>query len=340
MAYYYLMGYTFHMSKIDFLAIGDITVDSFIRITDATVHCEINREQCKLCVDFGEKIPFESVEDVPAVGNAANAAVSAHRLSLSSAVVTDLGNDIGGTACLTQLKKEGVKTDWITEHDGMPTNHHFVLWYDDERTILVRHTPYPYKLPKLPDCAWLYLTSIGGDSEAYHQEIAAHLEKNPGIKLVFQPGTFQIKSGIEKMAAFYKRAEVVAVNATEAGRIIGGTLTIPDLLSEMHKLGPKIVLITDGREGAYISDGSERWHLPIYPDARPPLQRTGAGDATTSTFVSFLSLGLSPIEALKRGHINARSVVQNVGAQKGLLTKEEIEKALKEAPPEFVADKI
>src|SRR3989344_5625385 len=99
------------MVKIDLLAIGDITVDSFIRITDATVHCEINREDCKLCVDFGEKIPFESVEDVPAVGNAANAAVSAHRLGLSSAVITNLGDDIGGKTCLEQLAKEQVRTD-------------------------------------------------------------------------------------------------------------------------------------------------------------------------------------------------------------------------------------
>ena len=328
------------MNKIDLLAVGDITVDSFIRITDATVHCEINRELCKLCVDFGEKIPFESVDDVPAVGNASNAAVAFRRLGFDSAVVTDLGKDIGGKTCLDQLNQEGVRTDWITAHEGLPTNHHFVLWYDDERTILVRHTPYPYKLPALPDCAWMYLTSIGADSETYHKEIAAHLESHPDIKLVFQPGTFQIKMGLPKMAPFYKRAEVVAVNATEAGRIIGGTLTIPDLLSELQKLGPKIVLITDGREGAYLFDGEERWHLPIFPDAKPALQRTGAGDATTSTLAAYLSLGYSPVESLKRGHINARSVVQNVGAQKGLLNREAIEKSLAEAPPEFVAKKL
>src|SRR3989344_207940 len=146
--------------------------------------------------------------------NASNAAVAFRRLGFDSAVVTDLGKDIGGKTCLDQLNQEGVRTDWITAHEGLPTNHHFVLWYDAERTILVRHTPYPYKLPALPDCAWMYLTSIGADSETYHKEIAAHLESHPDIKLVFQPGTFQIKMGLPKMAPFYKRAEVVAVNAT------------------------------------------------------------------------------------------------------------------------------
>ena len=328
------------MQKLDFLAIGDITIDSFIRITDASVHCEIDRENCKLCVDFGEKIPFESIDDIPAVGNASNAAVSAKRLGLSSAVVTDLGSDSGGKLCVEQLEKEGVRTDWVRKHDGMPTNHHFVLWYDDERTILVHHTPYPYKLPILPDCSWVYLTSIGADSENYHAEIARHLETHPDIKLIFQPGTFQIKMGKEKLAAFYKRAEVIAVNAVEANRIIGANLTVPDLLQELHKLGPKIVLITDGRNGAYLFDGETSWHIPIYPDPRPPLQRTGAGDATSSTFAVYLSLGFSPVEALKRGVINARSVVQDIGAQRGLLTREKIEEILAKAPPEFVAEKI
>lgn len=328
------------MKKVDFLAIGDITVDSFIRITDASVHCEIDRENCKLCVDFGEKIPFESVNEIPAVGNAANAAVAARRLGLSSAVVTDLGNDSGGKLCLAQLEKENVRVDWVRKHKGIPTNHHFVLWYDDERTILVHHESYPYKLPTLPECSWLYLTSIGDNSEHYHEEIAAYLALHPDIKLVFQPGTFQIKMGYEKLTNFYKRAEVVAVNATEANRIIGANLTIPDLLEKLHELGPRIVLITDGRDGAYLSDGETRWHLPIYPDPRPPLQRTGAGDATASTFASFLSLGHSPLEALKRGVINARAVVQDVGAQRGLLTREKIEKILTEAPPEFTAEKI
>ena len=146
--------------------------------------------------------------------------------------------------------------------------------------------------------------------------------------------------GSEKLASLYKRSEVVAVNSEEANRIIGANLTIPDLLEKLHGLGPKIVLVTDGREGAYLYDGAQKWHLPIYPDQKPPLQRTGAGDATSSTFAVYLSLGLSPIEALKRGVINARSVVQNIGAQRGLMTREEIEKTLTEAPPEFVAEKI
>ena len=74
------------MEKIEFLAIGDTTIDAFIRLQEASVHCDINKENCQLCMRFGDKIPYEFVEVVPAVGNSANAAVSAARLGLSSAL--------------------------------------------------------------------------------------------------------------------------------------------------------------------------------------------------------------------------------------------------------------
>src|SRR3989344_5809352 len=86
--------YTFHM--LDFLAIGDTTIDAFIRLKDAKVHCKINNEDCELCVRFGDKVPYESVEVVPAVGNAANAAVSAARLGLKSALRAYVGEDENG----------------------------------------------------------------------------------------------------------------------------------------------------------------------------------------------------------------------------------------------------
>src|SRR3989339_1595459 len=81
---------------IDFLAIGDIVIDAFIRLKDAHVHCKIDSDACELCVRFGDKIPYERVEVVRAVGNSPNAAVSAARLGLKSAVITNLGDDQNG----------------------------------------------------------------------------------------------------------------------------------------------------------------------------------------------------------------------------------------------------
>src|SRR3989344_3242642 len=105
-------------TQLDFLAIGDITTDAFITIKDAEVNCDIQKENCKICVRFGDKVPYESVDIISAVGNSPNASVSAHRLGLSSAILTDIGDDANGKDCLAALKTEGVDTSFVRIHEG------------------------------------------------------------------------------------------------------------------------------------------------------------------------------------------------------------------------------
>ena len=82
------------------------------------------------------------------------------------------------------------------------------------------------------------------------------------------------------------------------------------------------------------------WHQTAYPDPKPPFERTGAGDALASTTVSALALGKNLEEALQWGMVNGMSVVQQVGAQKGLLNRGEIEEYLKTAPKTFQIEKL
>ncbi len=112
------------------------------------------------------------------------------------------------------------------------------------------------------------------------------------------------------------------------------------LLVELRNRGPNIVVITDGKNGAYCFDGKTAWHCPAYPDPKPPLERTGAGDSFASTFSSYILLGYSPEDALLRAAINSMSVVQCIGAQEGLLSQEEIERWLKKAPPYYANKKL
>src|SRR3989344_8572624 len=99
-------------NKIDFLAIGDVVIDAFIRLSDAHVHCKIDTDACELCLRFGDKVPYESVTVVSAVGNSPNAAVSASRLGLRSALVTHIGDDAYGEDCLNSLKNDKVLTEY------------------------------------------------------------------------------------------------------------------------------------------------------------------------------------------------------------------------------------
>lgn len=327
--------------EFDFVAIGDIVTDAFIRIKDASVNCDINTDECRLSLRFGDKIPYEYVEVLSAVGNSPNAAVSAARLGLKTALISDLGEDQIASDSVAYLKANNVDTKFISIHSGLKSNYHYVLWFEDDRTILVKHYDYPYNLPDFGTPKWVYLSSLGEHSIDYHKTITTHLKTHPETKLAFQPGTFQMKLGVAKLRELYTRTELFFCNVEEAQRILNtDEKNVGALMRLMREEGPKIVVITDGPRGAYAYDGKEAWFMPPYPDPKPPFERTGAGDAFASTFTSALALGKTIPEALEWGPINSMSVVQYVGAQKGLLTREALEDFLKKSPNEYKPKKI
>ncbi len=326
---------------IDLLAIGDLVVDDFIRLKDAEATCDLDQENCRLCVRFGDKVPFEFHEIIYAVGNSANAAVSASRLGLTSALSGVVGNDDYGVACKKALESNNVSLDYIETDPKLPTNYHYVLWYGPERTILVNHAPFERHLNKdmIPP-KWIYLSSLGENTEAFHHEIASWLKEHSETKLAFQPGTFQMKLGIEKLKDIYAQAELFFCNTDEAQRILGIKELDPQkLMNALHDLGPKIIVMTDGIKGAYArEENGDMWFMPVYPHT--PKERTGAGDAYASTITSALALGKTLQEALMWAPINAMSVTQEIGAQKGLLSKDKIEEYLKTAPEDYKPKRI
>ena len=103
----------FKKKNYDFIAIGDLITDAFIDLSDAWVEDDNPEKKQELCMHFGEKIPYKHIDIIPAVGNSPNAAVAAHRLGISSALVSDCGNDMYGREQLQSLKKEGLSKPFI-----------------------------------------------------------------------------------------------------------------------------------------------------------------------------------------------------------------------------------
>ncbi len=327
--------------RYDFVALGDIVIDAFIRLEDAEEL--VDHGVRELCVRFGDKVPYADVTEILAVGNATNAAVAARKIGLSSAFITWLGNDENGKRCLEQVRKQGVADEFVTLEDGKKTNYHYVLMYGPERTILIKHETYNYHLPaSLEPPKYLYFSSISETAKEFHHEVAKYCAAHPETKLVFQPGTFQIKLGKDELKDIYAVTEIFFCNKEEAQGILStADSDVKKLMEGIRALGPKIICVTDGPNGSNIleQDGSA-WHIPMYPDPAPPISRTGAGDATASTTVAFIELGMTPREALMRGLINAASVVQGVGAQTKLLSRDEIESWYAKKPAGFEAAQL
>lgn len=317
----------------DFVAIGDTVVDAFIKLSIG--HIEESAHGRELCIPYGMKVPFDEVYVLPAVGNSANAAVSASRLGLSSALITSLGKDANGDDCLSHLTGDGVATEFIRQEEDKKTNYHYVLWKGDDRTILIKHEEFTPLVPEMGSPKWIYLSSLGKHTLPFHHELTQYAKEHPESKLAFQPGTFQLGFGAE-LAELYKNTEVVCMNKEEAeGLLQKEGASMKELLDGLEALGPKVILVTDGPQGAYMKYDNTYFVMPVYPDIAPPYERTGAGDAFFSTFIAYLAKGYDPAYAIKRAPINSMNVVQHVGAQEGLLSEEQLEEFLKKAPAEY-----
>ncbi len=328
------------MSQFDILSIGDVVTDAFIKLFDDDAKVITDKDDGKwLAMPFATKLPFDHSEIVAGAGNASNAAVSFARLGLKSGLVSNVGSDAQGREIIAKLDHQGVETDFVRVNQGKMSNYNYVLWYKEERTILIKHEEYDYRWPRfhakdIP--RWVYFSSISKNALEYHDDISDWLEDNPKVHLAFSPGTFQIAAGTKRLKRVYERTSILLLNREEAVRVGGGKYDdIDDLFNKLHELGPQVVVITDGPKGAYASDGMRRLFMPPYPDPKAPVERTGAGDAFSSTFVAAAAKGLSLEEALRWGPVNSMSVVQKVGSHAGLLSESEIMSLLHKAPKDY-----
>lgn len=328
--------------NFDIIVIGDSTIDTFIKIHDASVACDLNTKECKICIKYGSKIPVESIAHGVA-GNAANVAVACSTLGLKSGIYTNLGSDKQGELIKNALVARGVSPDYIVESKDKSSNLSVVLTFQNERTIFVYHQDWDYQLPNnIASASWVYLTSMAATfvNSNIMDEVCNYINRS-GAKLAYAPGTYQLKAGIKKYPKILDRCELLIVNLEEAQNILGldGTekTAIRDVLSKLLLLGPKIVAVTDGEKGSYASDGKEYLQVGIFP--AQVVEKTGAGDAYSGAFISALSLGQSLSESMVWGALNSAHAISEVGAQNGLMTKEEIVR-YRSSVPEFVASNL
>jgi ribokinase len=316
------------MSNFDLLSIGDATIDTFMTPLESETLCNIDKKQCLIAFNYGDKIPVKNLEFTIG-GNAANNAVGVRRLGVASAIVLTLGQDTVGEMIVSRLKEEGVDPTYIIQQPGTTSNYSTIINYSGERTIFVYHAPRSYEFPvQLPPTPWVYLTSMGESYRPFYNHFIEWVKKNPSIKLVFNPGSWQLRSEPEAIKEVMNLSYLIYVNRQEAQKLTGFGESAGrerDLLIALNKLGPKVCIITDGGGGSYAYDSINGKFLKAGILPVDAYERTGAGDAFGSGTLSALIHGKTLDEALLWGTCNSASVIGYTGAQKGLLKINEID---------------
>jgi len=306
-----------------------ITIGSALR--DFTFYIEQDKKfkERFICIPKGVKINISEAYFTYG-GGACNVAVGLANFGLKVAVIARVGQDYSGRAIIEDLKKKRIETKFVQVDDKLHTGVSVIIQpKGGERTIFTYRGANDklqitnYKLQKTK---WIYLASLSGNWRRILNKIYLGSRiKNLEYKVVWNPGVLQLKTGKKKLEKFLKKTEVLILNRVESAILTrGDEKNVPHLLKLLYQLGPKIVVITCGNEGAYVMDKNGVLYEPAR--AVQVIDTTGAGDSFSSGFLAGLILFNDIKKALRLGIFNSAANLHKVGAQAGLLTKKDLRK--------------
>ncbi|MFH0749544.1 MAG: carbohydrate kinase family protein [Candidatus Gottesmanbacteria bacterium] len=314
------------MNNKSILVIGDVAIDVFLTPEAGETLCQMKAQEKYICFSYGDKIPVDHLEFFTG-GNAANVSVGLRRLDIPASIFTTIGSDSVSTLIYEHLQHAQVDTKYVTMQPGAASNYSTIISYQGERTIFTYHAPKVYVYQKQAALySYVYLTSMGERFLPFYKDLMFHLTENPGITLMFNPGSLQTRANPDDIRLVIARTNVLFVNRKEAeifSNIQESQGKEKEVLQTLHAIGPHTVIITDGENGVYAVNGSSFVKSSVLPVT--VIEKTGAGDAFNSGFIAAILNGLQFEQALQWGTINAASVIGYVGAQKGLLYRKDID---------------
>ena len=253
-------------------------------------------------------------------GGATNAAVTFARQGIESHFIGRVGHDAAAQGVLGELDKEHVNASKIIYDTTLGTQYSTVLLADNgERTILIYrgsangHTVANYERIDFSPYEWLYLSTFAGAMDVL--EVIITNAKKHGVKIAFNPGKAELDQS-DMLRGLLSDVDLLIMNKEEAMQIVNGE-TSEELARHATHYSP-VVVISDGPNGVVATDGKTIVEAGMYEDV-PVLDRTGAGDAFGSGFLSQLAQGSSLRDAVVFASANSTSVVTKIGAKEGIL---------------------
>ena len=329
--------------KFDVITIGTATRDIFLtspffKVVSDEAHLKkigfpTGEAQC---FALGGKIEIDKPIFTTG-GGATNAAVTFARQGLKTAALIKVGDDNAGNDIISELRKEKVASFAIKQKNNGTAYSTILLAPNGERTILVyRGASENLLKDEIPfdklKSKWAYIVP-GKISYDVIKEIVDYLYQR-GILIAFNPSKYFIELGLEKLKPILERTKVVILNREEAAYLTNVDYSKEkEIFGKLDAAVAGIAVMTDGPNGVSVSDGYNIYQASTFNEEKL-IDRTGSGDAFGSGFVAGLmqkqeicDKGLCKVDnieaAIQLGSANATSVIEYIGAKKGILTKEE-----------------
>jgi sugar/nucleoside kinase (ribokinase family) len=204
---------------------------------------------------------------------------------------------------------------------------------DNRQTLLTELGVFETFTPHLPDVhkksPFVLLANIAPSLQAH---VLDQMQRPKFI--IADTMDLWLNIALKDLLGLIKRVDAFVLNESEAHQLTERNNML-HAAREIHKLGPKYVIIKKGHNGAFLSGPGGMFVCPAYPLERV-IDPTGAGDSFVGGMMGYLATRPGPVEknlrrAMVYGSVVASFCCEGFGLSRTTkLKRPEIEKRVKE----------
>jgi 2-dehydro-3-deoxygluconokinase len=259
-------------------------------------------------------------------GDTSNAAVAAARAGASVAYVTAVGRDEAGARFIDFWRGEGIDTSAVLERSGQPTASYVVTHGKDGHAFLYYragsaasfYAPADVPTELIANAKILFASGISqGISNSAADAVfhAIDIARAAGVRVAYdtnyRPRLWPKARAAAVMHAAVAHADIALPSLEDAVTLTG--LTRPsDIVDFYLRMGPSIVVLKLGAQGALLGTADGQVAIPPHPCT--PIDGTGAGDTFCGSFLARLLAGDTPLLACQYAGAAAAIKTEGYGA--------------------------
>lgn len=259
-------------------------------------------------------------------GDTSNAAIAAARQGASVAYATAVGRDDAGERFLALWRAEGVNAEAVKIDAARPTalylvthgasGHQFHFYRAGSAASAYAPADVPDAM--IARSRMFYASGISqgisdsaADAVLHAIAVARHNQVRVAFGTNYRPRLWPRARAAALIHAAARQADILLASVEDAAAL-AGTAT-PEAAADFYqRLGPALVVVTMGAEGALLADGERRVRIPALPG--PVVDATGAGDAFAGAFLARLIAGDEAEAAARYATVAAGLKVRGYGA--------------------------
>lgn len=256
-------------------------------------------------------------------GDTSNTAIAAARQGAKAGYVTALGEDRFGDLLMDLWRREEVDATAVKRDAAAPTGIYFVthgeaghqFHYYRAGSAASRMTPADLPLDYLRTGKVLHVSAISqAISESACETVFAAMNaaRSAGLEVCFDTNLrlklWPLERARIAIDAAIRRADILRP-ALDDARTLTGIEDADAILDHFLTLGPRLVVMTMGKDGVILATAAARHRLA--PHRVEAVDATGAGDTFNGSFLARLIAGDAPLDAAR--YANAAAALSTTG---------------------------